>query len=663
MFTRLLQFFGIGRPTTPLVSVSSRARGKEKAHLTLHSRRDLDVPTEESGRDKKDGEAAIDADVVWAGRDIIIPIANPGDVPKWYRVTVTDLGRSEYVIYSPDFGEVSENDLMRLDPGAQTEYTIQLQPDGSRRHTTPRVFHVYVSAFARESEQSQRSIIRHNRYEWVPDPAPEQMAVEMSPDAVDLRLWSKEARFNVAFTNGCYFPVSVALRLVKQDENEKPLPNEEPIVFEVPGMIAPHQRAEGEFRIPVSRKPFEPFAVQAVAETQVQGTNDVFDVPAEQPVSVRYVPFLKVWKDWALVGGIAAILCWVIWDVPMWWTTPILRVKLNFEGAKPGELPPNVTTEDLKIFLKPHTAHDLPLGTAEIALPPAEKKGTRAEYILRGYPKRPLFCFRWNRRMPFRLRFDSKKLEAYNFESAKKGELDYSQRRLFRWEWVTTMERTIPLRPRVAVRVNFALNAITQNDKEIRVIYIINGQEGPPKVARVEGGKAEPLEFDLTKEVPEGQSCTLIFKAQGDPSNQTADRKLIGVERSVKPFNVTLDFQKNPNVGYLSIPSSTPLAVPFYYQVVDATTGATLSEGASQGDATIARVNMKTAKQPVKINIFSPDRQLLLKSDTATLEVGQTVPFKDWSVPLSPDGGSGNGSPPSGGKPEDLEPIQPETGR
>ncbi|MCS6859878.1 MAG: hypothetical protein NZT92_06120 [Abditibacteriales bacterium] len=659
MFNRLLQFFGIGRPPTPFVSVSSKGRGKEKARLTLHARRDLDVPTEEAGRDQG-AEVAIPADVVWAGRDITIPVANPGDVPKWYRVTVTDLGRSEYVIYSSDFGKITEQDFIRLDPGAQTEFIIQLQPDGGRRHTTSRVFHVYVSAFARESEQSQRSIIRHNRYEWAPDPRPEQMAVEMSPDVIDLRPWSKEARCNVAFTNGCYFPVSVALRLVKQDENEKPLPNEEPIVFEVPGAIAPHQRAEGEFRIPVSRKPFEPFAVQAVAEAQVQGTNDVFDITAEQPLLVRYVPFLKVWKDWVMVGCLAVVLCWLIWDVPMWWTTPILRVKLNFEGAPPGELPPNVTTDDLKIFLKPHTARDLPLGTAEIAVPPAEKKGTRAEYILRGYPKRPLFCFRWNRRMPFRLRFDSKKLEAYDFEPAKKGELDYRQRRLFHWEWVTTLERTISLRPRVAVRVNFALNDITQNDKEIRVVYIINGQEGPPKVARVEGGKAEPLEFDLTKEVPEGQSVTIIFKAQGDPSNQTADRKLIGVERSKKPFNVTLDFQKNPNIGYLSIPSSTPIAVPFYYQVVDATSGETLSEGTSQGEATMARVRMKAAKQAVKVNLYSPDRQLLLKSDTATLEVGQTVPFKDWSVPLSPEGGS---SEPSGERPDDLEPINPDAGR
>jgi len=671
----------------------SRRRGRGGATLEVGNEQDLGGRVRPPDVEAEGDGTTLPPWVVWEGHDIRVPLTNPTETPRWFRITVTDLSPHEYEVSSPEFGVLQPDDMVRLDPGQGAEFSVYLRGDGANAQAEAQVFYVYVTAFVRASEDSQKSVVRRNRYEWVPAPKAEDIALTLDPELVKLRPWREDAELQAQFTNHTDFPVRATLTLERQDFDGKAL-DDAPEIIEIPDPVAPHHRVWWNCTLPKMGKAGDPFAVQASADVSVAGRQGELahfeKIPAAQPVDVEWVPFLTVWKDWLILLVTIVGFIWLIWGFPIWWVKPVVRVTLVFpDVAEEGEFPPEVTPRDIKVTLQRWDRRD------ELALTPIKKaepidvNGNRAEYQA-AYPAKwherwcgwlfPWFGGRmiWHpfsrRNLPFVIGASSNSalLEAYDLEGVKQEpppehhRLDIARRRPFidKW-WITPVTAEVPRNNQVVIELQFELDSITEDDDEVRVVPIVNGTETTAKTQPIVAGKAERIIIQLTEYVEEGQECDVLIKGTALPSGKTAEARLPNAKRRIDGgYPLQLDFSASPNTAKLSVPASQPIPLAFEYYIYDIEDNSLLYSGVSGGESVVASIPMGRAEQDVRVEIRITDAGYLpVPSIPLVLKLGETTPHAGWQVipeaPVMPEMPVGDGTGTGTTSDDDWVPADP----
>ena len=653
-FQRLAGFVRMGsRRVGGKKQARAIAKGPTKASLTVRGYEDLGEPLT-AVRPERDEEAraGFAPGTVWSGTEIGVPLANPSDRPYWYRVTVTDLARTEYEIHSPDFGVVDPDDLNRLDPGQATEFSVFVGGDGSDEQAEPRVFYVYVTQFARESEDAQRDIVQRRRYQWVPGPSARDMSLEVRPDAVRLRPWREQVELEVEFTNRSYFPCAPNLALVRQDLNGEPL-EEEPTVVEAPGPVPPHHRERWECVLEGGSKPGDPFLVQASATAVIAGAEEQFgqleDIKPEAPVAVEWVPFLGVWKDWLILLIMLLALLWFVWGIPVR-STPVVHASLRFGGAPEGQLPPGLDPKQLQVNIEQWNPRAEEYKDTNWRMKQADAANEPAHFSMEWRPQWLGFWWVWpggrvvwnpffsrkTAKFRHRVTVEAEDLETdYDVPKSAEGRFILADRRLFR-AWRSDVDLEVPYREGVALDISFELGVAKEADKlEGEVTFIADGEAMrlPLPAIPIKEERAQPVRMSLSDKAVD--QVTIEVEAPG--AIASASKSLGRLEPQIEPYAVTVSFTDKA-MAKLSLPAPNPMPVPFNFAIYDAETGDLVQSGSSAGEAQVVQVEMTKAEQDFRVEIQAPDCEEV-PSRVVTLTIRKKADYGSWDVyPLLPSG-------------------------
>jgi len=643
------------------------AKGPTKASLTVRGYEDLGEPLTAVRPERDEGaRAGFAPGTVWSGTEIGIPLTNPSDRPYWYRVTVTDLARTEYEIHSPDFGVVDPDGLNRLDPGQATEFSVFIGGDGSDEQGEPRVFYVYVTQFARESEDAQRDIVQRRRYQWVPAPTARDMSLKVRPDAVMLRPWREQVELEVEFTNRSYFPCAPNLVLVRQDLNGEPL-EEEPTVVEVPEPVPPHHRERWACVLEGGSKPGDPFLVQASATAVVAGAEEQFgqleDIKPEAPVAVEWVPFLGVWKDWLILLVMLLALVWLVWGIPVR-CTPVVHSSLRFGGALEGQLPPGLDPKQLQVNIEQWNPRAEKYKDNKFPMKPADAANEPAHFSMEWRPQWLGFWWVWpggrvvwnpffsrkTAKFRYRVTVEAEDLEPdYDVPKSGEGRFELAERRLFR-AWRSDLDLEVPYREGVALDISFELGVAKGADKlEGEVTFMADREPMrlPLPAIPIKEQRAQPVRISLSDKAVD--QVTIEVEAPGEIVS--ASKSLGRLEPQIEPYAVTVSFTDKA-VAKLSLPAPNPLPVPFTFAIYDAEKGDVVQSGSSGGEAQVVSVEMTEAEQEFRVEIQARDCEEV-PSRVVTLTIGKKADYGPWNVyPLVPPG-SGGEQPSGSGSGED----------
>ena len=299
-----------------------------------------------------------------------------------------------------------------------------------------------------------------------------------------------------------------------------------------------------------------------------------------RPVLVRYVPWLRLGRDWAFLLGALLLLVWLAWGVPVR-KTPVVRVTLAFAGLNRGQMPPDTQLKDLtaQMVLLDERGHDLE-GEAPI---PGAALGDAFEFTAptRWYGFRWLGGRGWNgwsrRPQRFRVTVTPASAEASAFKRYDLNAVQPDGSPAYSAEGLAS-----PFKPLVAsatftapavhgVLVNLSLGhlgALAGKDlRNVTVRYTLDGQEQTPRTVELihdtEGG-LRPITLDLTDAVPLGGSRTFAVKVTAEGLS-SYDVQEIEVQRRDKPLPITLAFpdvypKKAPRLP--GVPSFLPHSRP-----------------------------------------------------------------------------------------------------
>ena len=646
MLSRLFGFFGLVPGLSGLSGFtgSSAEDGFEtegEARVAFQPGAKITASDEEEPDERR--ARTTDRDLVWPGKTETIQISNPEPVALRFDLTVTDLDSAFYIRRPAVGGAPQREGGVLLQPGEEASFEVIFVPPPSGEKKRTRTFSFVLTCFDPRRVADPGEIVQDLPLRWVALPSSADLQITAAPPFVVLRPWRREARFAVKLQNKSFLPPSVGLTILRGSTRDA-LDRSGETVGTIEQSLTARTPGVWQCVLPPPPRRGSYYATVRGAAQTADAHSVSLSLP--RPVAVRYVPWLRMGRDWLLLVAALLLLFWLAWGVPVR-KTPIVRVSLAFAGLDRGQIPADSRLEDLtaQLVLTDERGHDLE-GQTPI---PGVVLGDAFEFTAppRWYGYRWLLGSRigWNgfSRVPqhFRVtlapaesekeafkRYDLNTLlpdgtPAYDIQSAVKP---YGT-------WVTPA--TYVVQPAHGVFVNLRLGALgALSGKEldrVSVAYALDGEEQAPRTFQLlhdGAGKLRPLTLDLTDTVPLGTSKEFTVKVTADGLSSYYAQPL-EVHRQDKPFTMTLAFpaayprsSKSP-----ARPLVTPAPLP--------PIAALNSNAASSSGAPVQPLPISPSVPPVSppVSPSVPPGQV-----SPRLPLGQPHPQQTASLPGQPHG-------------------------
>ena len=497
-----------------------------------------------------------DRDLVWAGKVETIQITNPEPIAYRFDLTVTDLNPAFY-IRRPPVGGVPQREggiLLQPGEGASFEVVFVPPPAGEKRRT--QTFGFVLTCFDPRRSGDPGEIVQDLPLRWVGLPTEGDLQITAVPPFVVTRPWRREARFAVRLANKSFLPPTIGMTILRAPTKDA-LERDAETVGGIQQALAARTPGVWQCLLP---PPPRRGSYYATVRGAAQAAGSVSTPLAlARPVRVRYVPWLRMGRDWALLVSTLLFLFWLVWGIPVH-KTPVVRVSLNFGGLERGQAPPDSQLKDLnaQMILLDERGHD------QEGQQPIPGVVIRDAYEFTGPPR--WYGFRWpfgsshwwnhwsREKQQFRVtvtpaesvknafrRYDLNALQADGNPS-----YDASASASPLGPLVLSATFTVPAVRGILVNIQLShLGALAGRDlRRVTVRYTLDEQPQPPRTFELihdTAGGLRPITLDLTDSVPlGGQRMFGVTVAADGLTTYAVDETL--VKRRDKPLLIALAF-------------------------------------------------------------------------------------------------------------------------
>jgi len=514
-------------------------------------------------------ERITDRDLVWPGKVETIQISNPEPIAYRFDLTVTDLNPAFYIRRPPLGGVPQREGGILLQPGGEASFEVVFVPPSAGEKLKTRTFSFVLTCFDPRRSGDPGEIVQDLPLRWVGLPAENDLQISAAPPVVVTRPWRREAQFAVRLANKSFLPPTVGMTILRAPTKEA-LARDAETVGAIQQALAARTPGVWQCLLPPSARRGSYFATVRGAAQAADSASTPLALP--RPVLIRYVPWLRMGRDWALLLGTLVFLFWLVWGIPAP-KTPVVRITLNFAGLERGQMPPDSQLKDLSaqmVLLDEH-GHD------QEGQPPIPGVVIGDAYEFTG-PKR-FYGFHWFSQHPwwnhwsqevqrFRVTVAAAEAEKSAFKRYDLNDLQADGKPSY-----NASDAASPFGPLVipatftapavhGVLVNLALGrlgALAGKDlHKVSVKYALDGQDQPPRTFELihdTAGGLRPITLDLTDAVPLGGSKTFTVKVTANGLS-SYDVQEVQVRRRDKPLPITLAFPE----AYPKVTSDSPKA-------------------------------------------------------------------------------------------------------
>ncbi len=561
MFERLFSLLGYLPGLSGLSGLANQSGGEDgfeaegEAKVAFQSGVKIAASDEEETTDERRARIT-DRDLVWPGKTETIQISNPEAMAYRFDLTVTDLAESLYLRRPVIGGTPHRDGGVVLQPGQEASFDVVFMPPPAGEKTRTRTFSFVLTCFDPRRSTDPGEIVQDLPLRWVALPSTSDLQISALPPLVVTRPWRREAKFSVKFLNKSYLPPSVGLTILRAPTKDGLERGGETVGTIEQSLAA---RTPGSWSCvlpPLTRRGSYYATVRGVGQT-AEAHSSPLALP--RPVVVRYIPWLRMGRDWLFLLGLFAFLFWLAWGLPIR-KTPIVRVSLAFAGLDKGQVPADSRLEDLesKLIFTDERGHDLE-GQSPI---PGAVLGDAYEFKCppRWFGLRWFFGdhLGWNgfSRVPqhFRVALSPAESEKAAFKRFDLNTLlpdgtpayDVGTAASAYGTWVTPATYVVQSAHGVFVNLRLGdLGALSGKElHRVNVAYALDGEEQPARTFQLlhdAAGHLRPLTLDLTDAMPLGTSKQFTVKVTANGLS-SYDAQPLDVRRQDKPFSMTLSF-------------------------------------------------------------------------------------------------------------------------
>ena len=393
LFQQLLSQFGLGYylPNSSELGLSGsnapETDGQAEVAFLPGKRAQIEAETEETLDERR--QNLTDSSLVWPGKTDTFNYQN--DEPVDYRVslTITDLEPSYYMRRPAIGGQWQQDQSVLLQPGQQTKFEVVFTQPPNVENAARRSFSYVLTLFDPRRANDQGEVVGDVPMRWVPLPKSSDLKIGANPPVVIARPWRRAALFNLEFLNRSQLPPSVSLNILRA-ENKAKLDAE-------PEQVATVSQSLPSLTPGVWRIIIPPPAARGSYLATISGTAKVADgkdypLHLAKPVFVRYVPWLRAFKDWLVLLGSLFLLLLIIYGIPAR-RGPTVRLQVEKLSPPPKGVPGDIGLNAFPLNGEQEAKEGLPMtrqsdGSFLVDMPPR----------LMGY--RPFFG--WNTKEPYR---------------------------------------------------------------------------------------------------------------------------------------------------------------------------------------------------------------------------------------------------------------------
>ena len=302
-------------------------------------------------------ERITDRDLVWPGKVETIQISNPEPIAYRFDLTVTDLNPAFYIRRPPLGGVPQREGGVLLQPGEGASFEVVFVPPPAGEKLKTRTFGFVLTCFDPRRSGDPGEIVQDLPLRWVGLPTESDLQITAVPPVVVTRPWRREARFAVRFANKSFLPPTVGMTILRAPTKDA-LEREAETVGAIQQALAARTPGVWQCLLPPPARRGSYYATVRGAAQAADSISTPLALP--RPVLVRYVPWLRMGRDWAFLLGMLLLLFWLVWGVPVR-KTPVVRVSLAFAGLDRGQMPPDSQLKDLsaQMILLDERGHDL----------------------------------------------------------------------------------------------------------------------------------------------------------------------------------------------------------------------------------------------------------------------------------------------------------------
>lgn len=509
-----------------------------------------------------------DRDLVWPGKIETIQISNPEPIAYRFDLTVTDLNPAFYIRRPPQGGIPQREGGILLQPGEEASFEVVFVPPPTGEKLKTRTFGFVLTCFDPRRSGDPGEIVQDLPLRWVGLPTESDLQITAVPPRIVTRPWRREARFSVRLANKSFLPPTLGMTILRAPTKEA-LERDAETVGSIQQVLAARTPGVWQCLLPPPARRGSYYATVRGAAQAAESISTPLGLP--RPVLIRYVPWLRMGRDWAFLIGTLLFLVWLVWGFPVE-PTPVVRVTLNFGGKKPGWMPRDSQLKDLtaQMILLDEHGHDQEGGApiSSVVVGNAfEFTGPKHWYGCRLPFGRPAGWNHWSHD-PQRFRITVAPAEAeksafkrYDLNALQAdGSPSYNTTEMASLSapWVKTAAFTAPAVHGVIVNLQLnQLEALTGKDlPKVTVTYTLGGHDTTATfpMSHDPSGGLRPITLDLTDAVPLGESRPFTVKvtAEGFTSNPVQE---FDVQRG-EPRPITLTFFRSAPPKTVSGPTT-----------------------------------------------------------------------------------------------------------
>ena len=491
-----------------------------------------------------------DRDLVWPGRTETLQIVNPEAMAYRYDLTVTDLPPTLYMRRPPLGGAWQPQGGVLLQPGEEATFEVVFVPPAATDKMRTRTFSFVLTRFDPRRSADDGEIVQDLPLRWVTLPASGDLEIRASPTEVIIRPWRRAALFRVQMQNRSFLPPSVDLQIVRGTTKEALA--KEPETVGTLSQSVP-ARTPGVWHCLLPAAPQRSSYLATVMGEARVAENTTHPLALPRPVLVRYVPWLRLGRDWAFLVGALLLLVWLVWGIPVQ-KRPIVRVSLAFAGLPTGQLPDESSLQDVKSQLVLLNDDDHPEEGAAPLLGVPKAGALEFELPPRWYGNR--WPLGWNKSSlkPQHIQITLAPADGADglfkkFSLSKAAPAEEAQPfpvASASAPWASALTLAIPHERGVIVQVRLgSLGALAGKDvRQIELSYDLNGKTTTQTepVWKDHTGKFAPITLDLTDQVGPGEHPDFRVGGKLLGTVQSNEMDYEEVKRQDAPFPVTLTF-------------------------------------------------------------------------------------------------------------------------
>lgn len=488
-----------------------------------------------------------DQDLVWPGKRETIYIRNEEPIAQRYQLSITDLPPAFYEIGPPTGGRVHPDGGVLLQPNEEASFEVIFQAAPPSQKSRPRTFNFVVTSYDPRRTDQAGDILDDMSMRWVDLPGPKDLVLSAKPTQITMRPWRRTALFKLNLQNTSYLPPSVQVDLVRGLNRDALASNPEK-TGRLHQALPSRTSGSWDCLLPPSGYRNDYF-ISVAGKATVADKEQRLELA--EPIRVRYIPWLRIPKDWLFLFLGIFFLVWLIFGIPIP-QSPVVRMKLAWPDNQTHAL------EDLKDGSSLKIA-----GESGDPIHPTVDEGMLVFRLPRGwYGNRWPFGWTHNDPIKFSVRLvpvDANKAvyDSYNLDivRSQSGSSDFKlepSRGIFTG-WQKEMTAVVGFKK--GVRLNFYvedLGAAKGKADKVEVKLTLGGEELPtPLSFPIRPGSTVLREnYDLPKQV--GSPMLLEVKAATAPYTltTTAHETVIASDKS---FDIHLKFTSRAQTAAIDI--------------------------------------------------------------------------------------------------------------